>query len=70
MDRVHTHIGLSLSQVEEKLTWMKEMTTRRRFSRPELWEQLTLLVIVNLGEYGLFVESEKRHKFKFDNAKE
>ena len=36
VDRVHTYIDLSFSQVEEKITWMIEMTTGRRLSEAQL----------------------------------
>ena len=32
VDRVHTHIDLSLSQIEEKITWVIEMTTGSRLN--------------------------------------
>jgi hypothetical protein len=61
VERVHTYYGLSLSHLEEKITWVVEMTTGNPLSFAQLQGQLALVVIVNLGE-GFYLESEKVHK--------
>ena len=58
VDRVHTYRDLSLSQYEEKITWVVETTTGNSLSCAQLQDKLALVVIVNLGD-GYFLESEK-----------
>ena len=50
VDRVHTYYGLSLSHLEEKITWVVEKTTDNPLSFAQLQGQLALVVIVNLGD--------------------
>ena len=49
------------SQLEEKITWVVEMTSGNPLSFAQLHGQLVLIVIVNLGQ-GLFLESEMEHR--------
>ena len=48
--------------MEEKIIWVIEMTTGSPLNCVQLQEQLALVVIVNIGEGGFFLETEKRHK--------
>ena len=49
VDRVHTYVDLSLSQLEEKITWAIETTTSKFLNFAKLQEQFALVVIVNHG---------------------
>ena len=62
LDRVHTYVDLSLSQLEEKIMWVVEMTAFGTLNRAQQQEQIALVVIVNLGLNGFFMETEKEHK--------
>ena len=66
VDKVHTYKDLSLSQLEEKITWVVEMTTGNPLSFARLQGQFALVVIVNLGE-GFFLESHKEYKIHYEN---
>ena len=59
LDRVHTYKDLNLSQLKEKITWLIEKTNRNSLNFAKLQGQLILVVIVNLGLNGYFLESEK-----------
>ena len=61
VDRVHTYVSLSLSQLEEKITWVMEKTTSKPLNLTKLQGQFTLVVIVTLGD-GFFLKTEKEHK--------
>ena len=65
LDRVHAYKDLCPSQLEEKFTWVVEMTTGSSPSFARLQEQLALVVIVNLG-WGFFLESNGSHKYDYD----
>ena len=65
LDRVHTYVDLCLSQLEEKITWVIEMTTGSPLSSVQLQEKLALVVIVNISA-GILLESEKSHKEHYD----
>ena len=54
VDRVHTYVDFSLSQLEEKLMWVAEMTGFITHSRPKQQDKIVLVVIVNLGYRGTF----------------
>ena len=66
LDRVHTFTCLCPSQLEEKFTWVVEMTTDSSASFARLQEQIALVVIVNLGD-GFFLESSQSHKDHYDS---
>ena len=66
LDRVHLYRDLSMSQLEEKITWVIEMTTGSPIDHIRLQEQLALVVIVNIGSGGFFLETEKEHKEYYD----
>ena len=63
---VHAECYFALSHLEEKITWVVEMTTGNPLSFAQLQGQLALVVIVNLGD-GFFLESEKEHKSDDDD---
>ena len=65
LDRVHTYKGLSLSQLEEKITWLIEKTTSSSLSYARLQDQLSFVVIINIG-HGYFLESQKGDKADYD----
>ena len=71
IDRVHTYKDLCLSQMEEKITWVIEMTTGSPLNCAQLQEQLALVVIVNIGFMAFFWETENWQKdYCFDNVNE
>ena len=48
-----------MSQLEEKITWVIEMTSGSHSRGAELQEKLALVVIINIGDAALFLESEQ-----------
>ena len=62
LDRVHTYQDISHSQLEEKITWIIEMTASSLTSYKQLQKKLALVVIINIGERGYFLESDKNHQ--------
>ena len=59
VDRVHTFESLSLSQLEEKITWVIEKIIDVPLCYARAKEQLALVFIINLGEKGLYLETKK-----------
>ena len=66
LDRVHTYLDLCLSQLEEKITWVIEKTTGNPLSFAKIKRELALVVIINIGYMGFFLETEKEHKSEYD----
>ena len=64
LDQVHAFKGLSMSQYEEKITWVIEKTSFGIRNCSQLHEQFALVVIIHLG-HGFFLESNKMHKSDF-----
>ena len=68
IDRVHTCIGFSLSQVEEKITWVAEKTTSCLCLGGRLQIPLCLVVIVNISSHGLFIEDYHEDYYDWVNT--
>ena len=59
LDQVHAYRDLSMSQLEEKITWTIEMTSGSNLRGAKHQEKLALIVIINIGDAALFLESEQ-----------
>ena len=67
VERVHTYINLSFSQMKEKTTWVIEKTTSN-LDRVDSKKSPYFVVIANCSHAGLFAESQPIHRSGTDNS--
>ena len=69
VDKVHQFLNISQGQIEEKITWLSEKTYFSHFYKTKSKQPLTLVVIINIGENGLFIETIKMSKQRHASIK-
>ena len=66
LDRVHTFGDFSDSQIFEKLDFLIELSLSNYHGTTQGPKPTILITIINLCYHGLFAESEKEHKIKYE----